>query len=135
MREVNRKMMVAAQARRQQVTFIRGRGLSQRRACALLSVARSTMSYSPRLPAKDAAALSVMRELAGRYPRFGYRRIQVFLRRLGHAMTLIEHIDCGARPHSRLSLRCPQQSSARRSSKRSTNPEIPRLPALRKPVR
>jgi putative transposase len=79
--------MVSAQARRQQVTFLRGRGLSQRRACALLSVARSTMSYALRLPAKDAAALSTMRELAGRYPRFGYRRIQVFLGREGLAMS------------------------------------------------
>jgi putative transposase len=79
--------MVSAQARRQQVAFLRGRGLSQRRACALLSVARSTMGYASRLARKDAAALSVMRELAGQYPRFGYRRIQVFLGRLGHAMS------------------------------------------------
>jgi putative transposase len=79
--------MVSAQARRQQVAFLRGRGLSQRRSCALLTVARSTVGYTPRLPAKDAAALLVMRELAGRYPRFGYRRIQVFLAREGHTMS------------------------------------------------
>jgi putative transposase len=79
--------MVSAQARRQQVGFGRGHGLSQRRVCALLSVARSTIGYTPRLPAKDAAALLVMRELAGRYPRFGYRRIQVFLGRAGHTMS------------------------------------------------
>jgi putative transposase len=79
--------MVSAQARRQQVAFLRGRGLSQRRACALLSVARSTVEYTPRLPAKDAPALLAMRELAGLYPRFGYRRIQVFLTREGHSMS------------------------------------------------
>lgn len=79
--------MVSAQARRHQVAFMRGHGLSQRRACALLAVARSTVGYIPRLPIKDAAVLAAMRELAGRYPRFGYRRIQVFLGREGHAMS------------------------------------------------
>jgi len=31
--------------------------------------------------------LEAMRELAGQYPRFGYRRIQVFLARQGHVMS------------------------------------------------
>jgi putative transposase len=79
--------MVSAQARRQQVAFGRGRGLSQRRSCALLSVARSTMGYALRLAAKDAPAVLAMREMASRYPRFGYRRIQVLLGQEGHAMS------------------------------------------------
>ena len=37
--------MVGARVRRQQVAYIRSRGLSDRRACAVLSVARSTMGY------------------------------------------------------------------------------------------
>jgi putative transposase len=41
--------MVGARVRRQQVAYARGRGLSSRRACALLSVARSTLGYQSRL--------------------------------------------------------------------------------------
>ena len=79
--------MVSARVRREQIAFLVGRGRSQRRACALLSVARSTATYASRLTAKDAPALEVMRELALQYPRFGYRRIQVFLARRGHRMS------------------------------------------------
>jgi putative transposase len=79
--------MVGARARRQQVAYAQGRGLSSRRACALLSVARSTVGYQSRLTARDAPVITAMRDLAGQYPRFGYRRIQVFLKRAGHAMS------------------------------------------------
>lgn len=60
--------MVGAQARRAQVAYVRGRGLSQRRACALLSVARSTLGYASRLAAKDEPVLTAMREFAAQYP-------------------------------------------------------------------
>jgi putative transposase len=78
--------MVSAQARRQQVAFAQQRGVSLRRACALLSVARSTLGYVSRRIAKDAPVIGSMRELSGQYPRFGYRRIQVFLQRQGHEL-------------------------------------------------
>jgi putative transposase len=58
-----------------------------RRACALLSVARSTVGYPSRLAQRDAPAVAVMHELAAQYPRYGYRRIQVFLARRGNAMS------------------------------------------------
>jgi putative transposase len=80
--------MVGARVRRQQVAFAQARGLSSRRACALLSVARSTLGYQSRLVARDAAALTAMRELAGQYPRYGYRRIRIFLKRVGHVMSV-----------------------------------------------
>jgi len=79
--------MVSACARRQQVSYVHTRGVSIRRACALLSIARSTLGYQSRLVVKDASALASMRELAGQYPRYGYRRIQVFLERRGYAMS------------------------------------------------
>jgi len=79
--------MVSAQVRRRQVEYARQRGVSSRRACALLSVARSTLGYESRLAAKDAPVVAAMRELSAQYPRFGYRRIQVFLERRGHAMS------------------------------------------------
>jgi transposase InsO family protein len=73
--------------RRQQIAYVCQRGRSVRRACALLSVARSTVGYQPRLPQRDAPAVAAMHELAAQYPRYGYRRIQVFLARRGHAMS------------------------------------------------
>lgn len=79
--------MVSAPARRQQVAYARGRGLSQRRACALLSVARSALGYTSRQVSKDGPVLSVMTRLSAQYPRYGYRRIQVFLEREGHPMS------------------------------------------------
>lgn len=79
--------MVSATVRRQQVTYVRGRRVSVRRACALLSVARSTLRYESRLAKRDAPVLGAMRELAAQYPRFGYRRIRVFLGRRGMAMS------------------------------------------------
>ena len=79
--------MVGARVRRQQVAYAVGRGLSSRRACALLSVARSTLGYESRLVIRDGPALKAMRELAGQYPRYGYRRIRIFLKRVGHAMS------------------------------------------------
>ena len=75
------------QVRRAAVSYATGRGLSQRRACTLLSVGRSALSYVPRKAATDAPAVARMSELARVYPRYGYRRIQVFLGRDGHAMS------------------------------------------------
>ena len=77
--------MVSARVRRCQVAFAEQRGLSVRRACALLSVARSAMRYESRLARRDAPVVAAMRELAAQYPRYGYRRIQVFLGRRGQS--------------------------------------------------
>ena len=79
--------MVGARVRRQQVAYARLRGLSDRRACAVLSVARSSLGYQSRLTVRDAPALAAMRRLAAQYPRYGYRRIQIFLKREGHVMS------------------------------------------------
>jgi putative transposase len=58
-----------------------------RRACTLFSVARSAWRYQGRKAAKDAAALERMKELSAQYPRYGYRRIRIFLGRHGHHMS------------------------------------------------
>jgi len=78
--------MVSARVRREQVAYVQTRGLSRRRACALLSVARSGVGYVSRLAAKDAPVVKAMRELAGQYPRFGYRMVMPFLARQQHVM-------------------------------------------------
>lgn len=79
--------MVSEQVRRRQVAFVCERGVSQRRACALISVSRSALRYESRLAERDAPIVAAMRELSAQYPRYGYRRIQVFLSRRGHAMS------------------------------------------------
>src|SRR5215203_415283 len=78
--------MVGARVRRPQVAYAQGRGLSSRRACALLSVARATLGYVSTLIARDAAVVARLRTLAGQYPRYGYRTIRIFLERQGHAV-------------------------------------------------
>ena len=80
--------MVGARVRRQQVAYVQTRGLSCRRACALLSVARSTRRL--RVAAGARATRRPWRRcatLAGQYPRYGYRKIRIFLARQGHAMS------------------------------------------------
>jgi putative transposase len=79
--------MVSAQARRSQVEFASHRGISVRRACALVGVARSTMGYELKMPTKDGPVMTVMRDLSSQYPRYGYRRIHIFLARRGHEMS------------------------------------------------
>ena len=79
--------MVSARVRREQVAYVTSRGRSSRRACALLGIARSTLGYVSRLQLRDAPAMVAMRRLAAQYPRYGYRRIRIFLKREGHAMS------------------------------------------------
>ena len=77
---------MSAPERRERVGYALARGLSQRRACALLWVSRSTLGYTSKLLEKDVPALAAMSVLSAQYPRFGYRRIHVFLGRQGHEM-------------------------------------------------
>jgi putative transposase len=79
--------MVSAPARRRQVEFAVERGLSCRRACSLLSVARSALTYTSRLDERDREPLKCLRELAQEYPRWGYRRMRVMLERRGFTMS------------------------------------------------
>jgi hypothetical protein len=79
--------MVSVPARREQVTYATRRGLSQRRACTLMKVARSALGYRSTKAVRDVPVLARMVALSAQYPRYGYRRIRVFLGRDGHAMT------------------------------------------------
>ena len=112
---------MSAQARRRQVTYARQRGVSSRRACALLSVARSTLGYESRLAAKDAPVLAAMRELSAQYPRFGYRRIHVFLGRRGHEMST----DRAHRLWRQEGLQVPRKRPRRRLSTGRPRPLLP----------
>ncbi len=73
--------MVSSQARRDQVALALERGHSQRQACELLDVPRSLLKYRPVRAERDAPALDAMRRIAATYPRYGYRRVRIFLHR------------------------------------------------------
>ena len=68
--------MVSACVCRQQIAYVRQRGISLRRSCAMLRVGRSTVRCESVVAKRDAPVIDTMRELSGQYPRFGYRRIQ-----------------------------------------------------------
>lgn len=74
-------------ARRLQVAYAKARGLSERRACALMSVATSALHYQSKLAERHAPVLAAMCVLSAQYPRCRYRRIQIFLDRQGHRMS------------------------------------------------
>jgi putative transposase len=74
--------VVTVSVRREVVSFFKSRGHSERRACMMANLRRSTCQYKHRRP--DGAELLVrLRELASERPRFGYRRLHVLLRREG----------------------------------------------------
>jgi putative transposase len=79
--------VVSSQARREQVALACERGHSKRRACELIDIARSGLAYRSVRAERDAPTLEAMRRLAAQYPRYGYRRIRVFLRREGNPMS------------------------------------------------
>ena len=78
---------MSSQVRREQVALACERGLSKRRACELLEIARSGLTYRSVRAERDRPAIEAMKRLSAQYPRYGYRRIRVFLRREGHGMS------------------------------------------------
>jgi putative transposase len=70
-------------ARRQAVGLLQGRfAVSERHACRVVGIGRSSRRYRPR-SRPDAALRQRLRELAAERRRFGYRRLHVLLRRAG----------------------------------------------------
>ena len=63
------------------------RGWSQRRACELMDIARSGLGNCSVRNERDRPLIEAMKRLAAQYPRYGYRRIRVFLRRKGYPMS------------------------------------------------
>ena len=61
--------------------------MSERRACAVLTVDRKMIRYRSRRPA-DSELRSRLRDLAAERRRFGYRRLFILLRREGERSSL-----------------------------------------------
>jgi putative transposase len=115
---------VSVPARRRQVAYGRERGLSARRACTLFSVARSALDYRSRMPAKDAPVIARMRELSAQYPRYGYRRIHVFLGRDGQRMS----VGRAQRLWQAAGLQVPRKRPRRRVAAARPRPQTPTGP-------
>ncbi|TAU72010.1 IS3 family transposase [Rhizobium ruizarguesonis] len=83
LRELLGKKMVRPAAKREAVTHLKAvMGLSERRACQIVSADRKTIRYrSNRPPEVDLRAK--LRDLANERRRFGYRRLFILLRRDG----------------------------------------------------
>ncbi len=74
--------MVSAPQRREAVRFLHGLKVSQRRGCALLQIGWSSYHYASH-PRNDGPLKERLREIARKYPRFGYRRAWALLVRAG----------------------------------------------------
>jgi putative transposase len=96
-------------------------GISQRRACALMSISRSTLGYTSMLAVKDAPLLAAMQRLSAEYPRYGYRRIRVFLQREGHCMSF----DRCYRLWRKADLQVPRKRPRRRIASSRPRPMVP----------
>lgn len=118
--------MVSVQARMEQASYAMQRGLSQRVTCTLLKISRSNLYYSHRMPQKDGPVIKAMRKLSGIYPRFGSRRIRIFLQREG--------MDVGKERCSRLWAKAGLQVPKKRRRKRAGTTPRPLVPAARNAV-
>lgn len=74
--------MVTAAQRRQAVEYLTSRRISQRRACRLTGFSRSAAQYRCR-PRPDGALRTRLKELAVRYPRYGYPTLHGLLKAEG----------------------------------------------------
>ena len=74
--------MVTTAKRRSVVALFKSRGHSERRACALAGLHRTTCRYKAKR-VDDEMLVGRLRELASERPRFGYRRLHALLRREG----------------------------------------------------
>jgi len=75
---------VSPQAKRHAVKhLITERDYSQRSACQLVGISRSSARYTPKLQPEEAAFKQRVRQLAYQHPNYGYRRIMAILRREG----------------------------------------------------
>jgi putative transposase len=77
--------MVSVPVRREQVAYAQRRGPSQQ---VVHAAHRGALGAElPARATKDAPVLARMAALSAQYPRYGYRRIRIFLGRDGHPMS------------------------------------------------
>jgi putative transposase len=96
------------------------REVSQRRACQLVSIGRSSLIYQARSCDDDAVIVTQLKELAMKYPRFGHRRLHAMLQRRGIVINRKRaHRLC--KLHG---LRVPVKRRRRRRGEKQVNPLV-----------
>lgn len=98
-------------------------GLSQRQACALVSVSRTVFSYQPKLSELNEKIRNRLKELAARYRKYGAWKFHKILRREGFAVN-----------HKRVERIYKQEGLSLRVKKRKKLKAVTRVP-LPRPVR
>src|SRR5512136_1224020 len=76
----SQKKTVSTELRRAAVSFLKERGLSERRSCVLVGMSRSGLRYQAH-PRDDSDLAERLQEIARRHKRYGYRRALALLRR------------------------------------------------------
>ena len=74
--------MMTPSERRDTVQVLVRRGLSQRKALHYLGLSRRIASYAPRQAVKDQAVAKRLLAASPKVPRFAYRRMAAWLRKL-----------------------------------------------------
>lgn len=115
--------MVSAHVRREHVRFAQAKGLSLRRACALLQVARSSIQYRSRMWARDRELRRQLQSIARQHPRYGYRRAWAVLRR-----TQVINIKRVQRVWCAAALQVPQRQPRRHLRSGLVRPFVPTQP-------
>lgn len=77
--------MVGVSGQREAVAVMISAGMSERRSCGILELRRKSYRYEPK-QADTLTLIERIKELAMKYPRFGYRRVWAMLRRAGMAI-------------------------------------------------
>jgi len=101
-------------------------GLSERRACRIVGLARSVQQYRP-VPKDDAAVVKRMKALASESRRYGYLRLHAMLRREGlvvnHKRTYRLYTDQGLQVRTRKRRKLPRRDRVA--------PQVPERPMQR----
>jgi putative transposase len=116
--------MVSAPGRRRQVAYAKSRGVPLRRACALFRTARSGLRLESKRAKADAPVVSRMRELAGLYPRYGYRMMQLLLAQEGTVLS----VERAHRLWRGAGLQVPRKRPRKRVAAKRPRPTPPNSP-------
>lgn len=95
----------------------RALGASERKACKTVGQARSTQRYKPQRRSQEEALVKRMLELAGKHPRYGYRRVWSLLRREGFRVNR-KRVHRLWRKHG---LKVPQRRRKKRATGQGSN--------------